>query len=100
MLEVCSYCLTAKKVFGFIVFFPIAPTAASNEARQIAELERLLEEYRGIVSAADVAPAANKEVVDKLTDEKEQLTREVVSLNNAIKTLKLQLEVAESKVLL
>ena len=42
--------------------------------------------------------SANNETVVKLTQEKEQLTKEVAELSQVIKTLKIQLELAESKV--
>lgn len=68
------------------------------EAKQIAELELLLEEYRGLVSATGSTSPAINETITKLNDEKEQLTKEVAQMSNAINVLKQQLEVAESKV--
>lgn len=68
------------------------------ETKQINELERLLEEYRELVSMADTSPKANQETVTKLNQEKEQLTKEVAELNQTIKHLKAQLEFAESRV--
>ncbi|XP_057373936.1 mitotic spindle assembly checkpoint protein MAD1-like [Daphnia carinata] len=69
----------------------------SMETKQINELERLLEEYRGLVSIVDTTPKVNEEIVTKLNQEKEQLTKEVAELNQTIKHLKAQSEIAESK---
>lgn len=68
------------------------------EAKQVAELERLLEEYRGLVSASGTPSSANGDTIAKLTEEKEQLTKKVAELNQYTNTLKIQLEVLESKV--
>lgn len=73
------------------------PATVSMETKQINELERLLEEYRELVSMADTSPKANQETVTKLNQEKEQLTKEVAELNLTIKHLKAQLEFAESR---
>lgn len=58
-----------------------------------------MDEYRELVSTAGTMPPSNNETIVKLTQEKEQLTKEVAELNQFIKTLKAQLELAESKVL-
>jgi predicted RNase H-like nuclease (RuvC/YqgF family) len=57
-----------------------------------------LDEYRELVSSPGTTPPANNETVSKLTQEKEQLTKEVAELRQFINTLKAQLELAESKV--
>ena len=75
------------------------PATVSTEAKQIANLERLLDEYRGLVSTAVAIPSAKNETVVKLTQEKDQLAKEVNELSQIIKSLKGQLELAESKVL-
>jgi len=57
-----------------------------------------LDEYRELVSSAGTTTPANNETVGKLTQEKEQLAKEVAELRQFINTLKAQLELAESKV--
>ncbi len=61
-------------------------------------MESLLEEYRELASVQDAVPSANNETVVKLTQEKEQLIKELGELSQTVNDLKLQLDVAESKV--
>lgn len=68
------------------------------EAKQIIELERLLEEYRTLVSATGATPSVNSDDIAKLNEEKEVLAKEVAQLTQTVKNLKGQLEEAQSKV--
>ena len=69
---------------------------ASMDTRKIADLERLLEDYRVLAAANDDVPSLNNENI-KLTQEREQLTKQVGELNQTVLVLKHQLEMAESK---
>lgn len=77
-----------------------APTITSIESSQIQNLERLLDEYRKLVSYKDneSSKVSDTETVKKLNDEKTQLTRQIQQLNQTVESLKVQLEIAASKV--
>ena len=71
------------------------------EANQIQHLERLLDEYRKLVSLSDKETSkdsGDSETLKKLNEEKTQLTRQVQQLTKNIESLKTQLEIAHSKV--
>lgn len=66
------------------------------ESKQIQELEKLLEEYRGLLSTGGQSKG---EELAKVSEEKEQLARQVANMSRTIDTLKTQLELAAAKVL-
>lgn len=68
------------------------------EAKQVQELEKLLDEYRAIISAKDATPRIDDEAHTKVCEEKEQLVKQVGELNQKIENLELQLEFVSSKV--
>lgn len=70
------------------------------EAKQVIELERLLEEYRTLVSTTGTTqPVISSDAMTKVTEEKEMLSKEVAQLTQTVNSLKAQLEEAQSKVL-
>ena len=73
---------------------------ASVESNQIQNLERLLDEYRKLVSYKDseTSRAGDSETVKKLNEEKTQLASQIQQLNQTVESLKAQLEIAASKV--
>jgi len=76
-----------------------APSMASVESNQIQNLERLLDEYRKLVSYKDseTSRAGDSETVKKLNEEKTQLASQIQQLNQTVESLKAQLEIAASK---
>ena len=78
----------------------IAPTVASTEVVQIQELERILDEYRKLVSPTEVkkSSAEDTETVKRLNEEKSRLAQQVQELNRNVESLQGQLEVAISRV--
>jgi len=76
-----------------------APSMASVESNQIQNLERLLDEYRKLVSYKDseTSRAGDTETIKKLNEEKTQLASQIQQLNQTVESLKAQLEIAASK---
>lgn len=101
-IEVDTYLIRFVSLYSMVsnIFKFSAPTITSIESSQIQNLERLLDEYRKLVSYKDneSSKVSDTETVKKLNDEKTQLTRQIQQLNQTVESLKVQLEIAASKV--